>query len=265
MQFKRKVWNFYKKNKRDFPWRNTTDPYKILVSEVMLQQTQAERVIEYYARFLKRFPSFKSLSRARFGDVYEVWQGLGYNRRAMALKKTAEAVLKEHQGKLPTDHESLVSLPGIGPYTANAIMAFSWNKPVVCIETNIRRVYIHHFFPKKKVVREEDISRLASQNVSKEKSREWHWALMDYGAFLKSYIQNPNRRHKDYIIQSKFEGSNREIRGLILKNLAKNKMTFPQLVKVTQKKVTLLKKVLVQLEKEALVGYHPAQETFHLN
>src|SRR3989344_6034503 len=146
-KFQKTVWDFYKKNKRNFPWRKTTDPYKILVSEIMLQQTQADRVVRYYEKWLKRFPDFKSLAGAQFSEIYPFWQGLGYNRRGFALKKCAQKAVEEFGGKLPADVTLLETFPGIGPYTARAVSIFSYNTPIACIETNIRRVFIHHFFP----------------------------------------------------------------------------------------------------------------------
>ena len=148
-QFKVEVWDFYKKNKRSFPWRKTKDPYKILVSEVMLQQTQVLRVVAFYQKWIKRFPNIKTLAEAKFSQIYPFWQGLGYNRRAQALQKTAQKVVKEFGGKLPPDIATLEKLPGIGLYTARAVSIFSFNTPIACIETNIRRVFIHDFFCKK--------------------------------------------------------------------------------------------------------------------
>src|SRR3989344_8575568 len=146
-KFQKIVWDFYKKNKRNFPWRETKDPYHILVSEIMLQQTQASRVVIFYERWINRFPTIKSLAGAKFSEIYPFWQGLGYNRRAQALQKTAQKAVAEFGGKLPKEIELLETFPGIGPYTARAVSIFSYNTPVACIETNIRRVFIHHFFP----------------------------------------------------------------------------------------------------------------------
>ena len=263
-KFQKVVWDFYKKNKRDFPWRKTQNPYHILVSEIMLQQTQADRVIRYFENWIKRFPDFKTLAGAKFSEMYPFWQGLGYNRRALALKRTAEKTVKEFGGKLPTNITALEQFPGIGPYTARAVSIFSFNTPVACIETNIRRVFIHEFFPKKKFVTDKEILKLAELALDKKNSREWHWALMDYGAYLKPLrdprgrpIPNPNRRHKNYNVQSKFEGSLRQIRGTALKILSAKKMDCDELVE-RLKKATLqtkerIKKVILALEKEGLI------------
>lgn len=147
-QFQKKIYDYYKKEKRLLPWRTTTNPYKILVSELMLQQTQSVRVVEKYKQFIKTFPSAVSLSNASTKEVVSLWQGLGYNRRALYLYRTAQIVTNELKGKFPHTVEDLQKLPGVGPYTAAAIMAFSYNQPTVVIETNIRAVFIHFFFPK---------------------------------------------------------------------------------------------------------------------
>ena len=144
--FKKKIKLFYRSQGRDLPWRSTRDPYRILVSEIMLQQTQVERVRTFYEKFIKEFPNFVALSRARRSEVLGIWQGLGYNRRALALHKLARIVVRDHGGKLPRERMALDALPGIGPYTAGAIRAFTWNESEIFIETNIRRVFIHFFF-----------------------------------------------------------------------------------------------------------------------
>src|SRR3989344_1126855 len=224
--FQKTVWDFYRKNKRDFPWRTLrlrsgqADPYHILVSEVMLQQTQADRVVRYYNTWLKRFPTIELLAKASFKKIYPFWMGLGYNRRALALQKAAQKSVTEYRGTLPRDVELLEEFPGIGPYTARAITSFAYNIPIACIETNIRRVFIHEFFRKKKLVTDKQIFKIAEQALDKKNSREWHWALMDYGSHLRSTLSlskggNPNRKHNNYTVQSKFEGSLRQIRGVI--------------------------------------------------
>ena len=145
-EFRKKIRSFYKENKREFAWRNTSDPYEILVSEMMLQQTQTGRVIEKYASFLNAFPTVSHLSKASTSEVLKAWQGLGYNRRALYLKRTAEIICEKHDGTFPKLKEELVELSGIGENTAGAVIAFAYNEPVIFIETNIRRVFIHEFF-----------------------------------------------------------------------------------------------------------------------
>jgi len=255
--FRRLVWDFYKKNKRSFPWRETADPYKILVSEIMLQQTQADRVVTFYERWLKRFPDFKALTSAKFSDIYPFWQGLGYNRRALNLQRAAEYIAKNGWPG------NLEDLPGVGPYTAKAVAIFSHNRPLTCIETNIRRVFIHHFFEDAEMVGDEEILPLLELALPIKKSREWHWALMDYGAHLKSQVKNPNRRAKNYAVQPKFEGSLREIRGAVLRNLMEKKMTAAQLVKVIGKDTRKTKIIILALTKEGLIKQH--KKSYSLN
>lgn len=217
--FKRDIRKYYKKNRRDLPWRRTTDPYLIVVSEVMLQQTQVSRVVQKFAEFTKTFPTFKSLARASKSDILKLWQGMGYNRRALYLKALAEAVEREHSGRLPDDPKLLIKLPSIGRATTGSIAAFVFNKPSVFVESNIRRVFIHFFFKNKRKVTDRDILTLVEKTLDKKRPKEWYWALMDYGTMLAKKVPNPNRNSLHYIKQAPFEGSNRQIRGAILKLL----------------------------------------------
>ncbi len=216
-QFKATVWSYYRKNGRHFPWRETKDPYNILVSEIMLQQTQAPRVVDKYNEFIKAFPDVFLLARAPLKKVLRLWQGLGYNRRAANLHKAAKEIVSQYQGKFPRNYDSLIELSGIGPATAGDIMAFAWNKAVVVIETNIRTVFIHHFFKDKKDIHDKNILPLIEKTLDKKNPREWYYALMDYGAHLKKTLPNPSRRSLHYTKQSPFKGSNRELRSKILK------------------------------------------------
>jgi len=230
-QFKQTIRDFYKKNKRDLPWRHTSDPYHILISEVMLQQTQVSRVLKKYPEFLKSFPTFKALSKASTKDVLTVWQGMGYNRRALYLKSTAAILENKFRGKLPQDPQVLHTFPGIGKATSCSVITFAFNKPTVFIETNIRRVFIHYFFKDKGSVSDKEILLLVEKTIDLENPREWYYALMDYGAMLGKTITNPNKRSKHYLIQSKFEGSNRQIRGAILKALLDKPHSDKELIK----------------------------------
>ncbi len=228
--FNQIVKNYYRHHGRhDLPWRKTKDPYRILVSEIMLQQTQVSRVIPFYENFIKQFPNFTKLAQAKTSDVLRTWQGLGYNRRAIALQKLSRIVLEKFNGTLPRTREELESLPGIGKGTSGSLMAFAFNQPEIFVETNIRRVFIHHFFPAhsapqkahKKFVTDAEIERCIKRTINKKNPREWYWALMDYGSSLasRSKVENPNRRSAHYARQSKFTGSDRELRGKILKLL----------------------------------------------
>jgi A/G-specific adenine glycosylase len=255
-EFTEIVWSYYREHGRhDLLWRNTSDPYKILVSELMLQQTQVERVIPKYEVFLKAFPTVRRLAAAPLGDVLRLWQGLGYNRRAKYVHETAKVVTGEWKGKFPRTKKELESLPGVGSYTAGAIMAFAYNEPVILIETNVRQVYIHHFYKLKTDIRDSDILELIEKTVSEDNPREWYWALMDYGAFLKRQHGNLVRQSKHYVKQSQFQGSDRQIRGAIITVLTTS--TKP----LTQKLVeTRLVEVRPRLEVEGgRVSEQPAR------
>ena len=222
--FQEKIWDYYHEHGRDLEWRHDPTPYQVVVSELMLQQTQVARVIERYPRWMKRFPSFEDLAKASVADVLEEWQGMGYNRRALFMHKIAQAVTGDYDGILPRDPSELVTLPGIGPNTAGSIAAFAFNAPVVFIETNIRRIFIHEFFPDADEVSDKELMPLITETLDHESPREWYYALMDYGAYLAKSVPNPNRRSKHHVVQSKFEGSNRQIRGEVLRQL----MTGPK-------------------------------------
>ena len=201
------------------PWRETRDPYHILVSEIMLQQTQVDRVRAKYDEFLAAFPDLAALAAASFDRVLAAWQGLGYNRRAMFLHRTARIIVREHRGRVPDDIAALLALPGIGAATAASIRAFAFDAPVVFIETNIRRVFIHEFFPDREEVTDADLLPLVAAALDRRSPREWYYALMDYGAALARQVPNPNRRSRSYVRQSRFEGSDRQVRGAILRAL----------------------------------------------
>jgi len=225
--FQKLIWNFYAKNKRNFPWRETQDPYKIMVSEVMLQQTQTIRVLPKYQTFLSKFPTIQILAKSQVSDVLELWSGLGYNRRAKFLHQTAVYITENLNCVFPQTEKELQKIPGIGSYTAAAILVFSYNQPLNLIETNIRRVFIHHFFKDQENISDKQLFPLIEQELAKQNSKEWYYALMDYGAELIKQVPNPNRRSKHYNKQSKFEGSIRKIRGEIIKQLIAHK-TIPQ-------------------------------------
>ncbi len=193
--FQKAIWAYYRRAGRGtLPWRHTGDPYAILVSEIMLQQTQVSRVEGYYNRFLKQFPNFRALARAKNSAILKAWQGLGYNRRAMFLKRAAEVVVEQYGGRLPGDRAALEALPGIGKGTSGSLMAFAFNKPEVFIETNIRRVFIHFFFPKKRRVTDAELERYIERSIDRKHPREWYWALMDYGAAMHARDRQWSRR-----------------------------------------------------------------------
>lgn len=200
-------------------WRETRDPYRILISEVMLQQTQVNRVKEKYPLFIGAFPTFKTLAAAPLSSVLDRWQGLGYNRRAVALHRAAGIVVADWGGHLKEDPADLVTLPGIGKATAASIVAFAFNRPTVFIETNIRRVFIHYFCADRDGVTDGEILPLVERTLDRENPREWYYALMDFGTFIAANHPNPNRKSAHYSKQSRFEGSDRQVRGRLLRLL----------------------------------------------
>jgi len=211
------------------PWRDNTEPYYVLVSELMLQQTQVDRVIPKFELFMRTFPDVTALAQAPLADVLTVWSGLGYNRRAKFLHEAAKKVLAELNGTIPSTYDELVSLPGIGPNTAGAILAYSFNQPVTFIETNVRTVYFHHFFEDQVSVTDKELKEIVGQTVDKEHPREWYWAMMDYGSFLKKQGVGRNSKSSHYKKQAPLAGSLREVRGLILKALAVEDASYIQL------------------------------------
>ena len=217
--FQNKVLTWYKAHERYLPWRKTTDPYPILVSEIMLQQTQVDRVIPYYHRFLKTFPDFKTLAAANKHTLLSHWSGLGYNNRVLRLQQLAQRILTDCKGVFPRTEEELIELPGIGPYTARAVLAFAFNKEVAVIDTNIRRVLIHELKLKEDVSMKE-LEGIALAAVPKGKSRIWHNALMDYGAMEKTARKTGI---KPLSKQGHFLGSDRWLRGQIVKTLLAQK------------------------------------------
>ncbi|MCU0678278.1 MAG: A/G-specific adenine glycosylase [Candidatus Pacebacteria bacterium] len=242
------IWSFYEsKGRHDLPWRLTVDPYQILVSEIMLQQTQVDRVIPKYQAFLKRFPTIAELAAAPLADVLIIWQGLGYNRRAKMLHECAKAVQQDYGGTLPHDETKLRALPGIGPYTARAILAFAFDIALPLIETNVRTVYIHHFFPDATDITDTELWPHIEATLSHEKPRDWYYALMDYGSYLKRTVGNNVSKSKQYTKQSTFKGSDRQIRGAIIRLLTTGSYTYKKVLEalVTYEDV----RVAAQLER----------------
>jgi A/G-specific adenine glycosylase len=232
-QFQKTVWNYYRLDGRhELPWRITHNPYKILVSEVMLQQTQVDRVRPYYKAFLAQFPTVHDLAAAPLGDVLRMWQGLGYNRRAKMLHEAAKEVVEKHGGTFPKSVEELQKLRGVGPYTARAIAAFAYNQDVVFIETNLRTAVTYHFLLQEKSIEDKEILEILSKAYPKEKgkAREWYSALMDYGSHLKRSGVRVNNKSKTYSKQSTFTGSGRQARGAILKELTKGAQAKKRLI-----------------------------------
>lgn len=259
--FKEMIWDFYHQHGRQFAWRNVDNPYHVFISEVMLQQTQTSRVEHKFEEFIAAFSSFQMLSESSLADVLSVWQGLGYNRRGKYLHQAAQKIVACYDGVLPDEPEILVKLPGIGPATASSVAAFAYNRPTVFIETNIRSVFIHTFFhASKKGVTDKEIIALVEQTLDHDNPREWYYALMDYGVYLKKNIPNPSRRSKHYTKQSKFEGSDRQIRGKIIKLLIEKKtIKYNALIDLMQDDVSRVQAIIDGLIHESLIHKSPDQ------
>lgn len=218
--FRETVWQMGECHSRnDLPWRFIDDPYQVYVSEAMLQQTQVSRVLKFWPRFIAAFPTIDALASASTSDVLEMWQGLGYNRRALALKRAADECSACFEGRMPNTYDGLLALPGIGPATAAGIMAFAFNKPGAYIETNVRSVFIHHFFQDAEKVSDAQLKPLVLEACPGDNPRGWYYALLDYGAYLKSTGVNPNRKSSHYSRQSAFEGSHRQKRSFVLREV----------------------------------------------
>lgn len=228
------MWAYYEAHGRNaLPWRildanEQLDPYHVMVSEVMLQQTQVGRVIPKYEQFLARFPDVQSLAAAPLADVLTMWSGLGYNRRAKFLWQAAQMIVDNYNGIFPKTAPELAKLPGIGINTAAAIVAYAFDRPVTFIETNVRTVLIHHFFADESDVADKQLlpilqqimDNIVSDGIAGRTPRTWHWALMDYGTHLKQTVGNMSRQSKAYAKQSTFKGSKRQVRGQVLKLLS---------------------------------------------
>jgi len=254
-QFRSIIYSFYKQHRRNFPFRQNITPYNVLVSEIMLQQTQTGRVSQKFMNFVEKFPDFLALSKAPLEDVLKVWQGLGYNRRAIALKKISDIVINDYNGKLPDSIEILKSFPQIGHNTASSIVSFAFNIPTVFIETNIRRVYIYFFFHNKNYINDKEIIPIVEKTIDMPNPREWYYALMDYGVILKKSYPDLNKRSVHYRKQAPFKGSNRQIRGNLLKLLIRAKMLKKFEIENKFKNISpdKLKVILIQLEKEGFI------------
>lgn len=252
--FRSLIRGHYRTHGRIQPWRETDDPFAVLVSEIMLQQTQVERVTEKYTAFLREFPDFPSLARAPLRKVLALWQGLGYNRRAVSLHRLAKTVVEQHGAALPSDEKTLVSLPGIGHYTANAVRAFAFNLPGVFIETNIRRVFLHIFFQDSEGVRDSSLLPLIDKTLDRKNPRTWYYGLMDYGAELRRNIANPNRRSRHYARQPAFEGSRRQMRAKVLRSvLASGRSTAASVASKAELKPGLARELLEELASEGFL------------
>jgi A/G-specific adenine glycosylase len=175
------VGRWAQKTRRDLPWRMTRDPWAVLVSETMLQQTQAPRVVPKYESFLDRFPTVAACAQASVGDVVDQWAGLGYNRRAVFLHRLAVVVVERHEGQIPDDIDALLALPGVGAYTARAVLAFAFERDVGVIDTNIGRVLARMSGQR---LRASTAQRLADRLVPEGAGWEWNQSMLDLGALV---------------------------------------------------------------------------------
>ena len=248
-KFQGKILTYYKNNGRAYlPWRTRQTPYYVLVSEIMLQQTQVERVITKFNEFVQAVPTLEKLAKLSQKKLLTLWQGLGYNSRALRLQKAAQDIIKRHSGKIPKEKEALIALSGIGPYTAGAIRVFTYNLPDIFIETNIRRVFIHEFFSDANNIADKEVLQLIEQTLPKTNPRTWYEALMDYGATLPKVLKsNPNTKSKHYTKQRKFSGSDRQLRGKILRLALSGKKWN---AKTLNEKTERIKKIVAGLRKD---------------
>ena len=261
LEFQETIWQKGRELFRDMPWRADTRPYYVMVSEIMLQQTQVDRVVPKFEAFIKCFPAIEDLSKATLAEVLQLWSGLGYNRRAKFLHEAAKKIMNEYDGVFPETEKELISLPGIGVNTAGAILAYSFNKSSIFIETNVRTVYFYHFFLEKDDVTDIELRAVVEATVDTEHPREWYWALMDYGSYLKRQGIGQNNKSRHYKKQSPLKGSVREVRGQILKLL-----TAADFDELSLRKELIaderFEPALSSLEKEGLIA--KTNQTFHL-
>lgn len=266
IQFQQKILSWYDTHQRDLPWRQSRDPYRILVSEIMLQQTQVPRVIQKYTEWLVRFPTITTLAKSTTADVLRYWSGLGYNRRALYLKKIAEIIMRQHKGVFPQTEEALLQLPGIGKYTARAILCFAFDKQVAVVDTNVKKVFIVEFLRKESsalqlsdspvtvdIISDKVAWEIAERMLPYGKAYEWNQALMDYSSAVlkKEKIAIPK--------QPQFKNSNRYFRGEIVRLLlAKKEISIIDLGKRIKDSYTSedrlwLMGLLEQMEKESFL------------
>ena len=251
-RFQKKVFSFYEKNKRQLPWRETTDPYKILLSELMLQQTQVSRVVLYYDKWIVRWPTLEDLASASRAEVLKAWMGLGYNTRAVNLHKTVQKIVTEFNGDVIAAMKQYQEIPGVGRYTAEAVQIFSTNANLVTVDTNIRRIFIAEFHLSEDLSTRE-LWEYAAQCLPLGRSREWHNALMDYGALhqtaKKTGICSVSQ-------QSEFEGSDRQLRAAVLRLLLSGPSSFETIHQILGGDQIRLRKILAKMINEEILVLH---------
>ena len=269
--FQTRVLKWYAANKRDLPWRQTDDPYHILVSEVMLQQTQVDRVIPKYQAFLAAFPTIEHLAAAKTSNVISLWSGLGYNRRAVYLQKAAQEIVARG-GNVPDAEEALQQLSGVGVYTSRAVLCFAFHRDVPVIDTNIRRVFSRYFFEGKGSV--EEIDARVARSVPRGNGTAWNNALMDFGSILCTAaapacgvcpvnstcaackVGNQERYLRIASPQKKFKDSRRQYRGMVLrmlKDAPEQGIVVQMLQQGMKKSKKFIDSIIDELEKDSLV------------
>ena len=256
-QFQELIWQQAKQLHRDMPWRRDTRPYYVLVSELMLQQTQVPRVVPKFEQFIGVFPSEAALAQASLAEVLKLWQGLGYNRRSKFLHEAARMIVSEYDGVFPSDEANLLRLPGVGKNTAGAIRAYAFNQPSIFVETNIRTVYIHHFFADNNAVTDKEIIHQLEATLDREHPREFYWALMDYGTFLKAQGVKTSSQSAHYKKQSKLEGSLRQMRGRIIAALSSQTEFSDEALRTAVAADARYEPALAGLVKDDLVSIEP--------
>ncbi|NHI93999.1 MAG: Fe-S cluster assembly protein HesB [Candidatus Lokiarchaeota archaeon] len=248
--FQEKIFAWWERHKRSFPWRKTNNPYKILVSEFMLQQTQTTRVKEIYRAFLRIFPTIESLAKSKPSEVLRFWSQnrLGYNRRALWLHEAANQIVKNEN--FPKTIKELRDLKGIGPYASRSILIFAFNSNIATVDTNIRRILIAEGFAREETS-DKDLLEIATQLLPKDRSRDWHNALMDYGAIKLTSIKTGIKPRSK---QSKFKGSNRQFRGKVVEYLTKiNVAEKEKIIRACKIPKDKIEQVLNSLIKDGLV------------
>ncbi|HVQ00922.1 MAG TPA: Fe-S cluster assembly protein HesB [Candidatus Thermoplasmatota archaeon] len=249
-KFQRKVWAFYRTHRRRLPWRTTHDPYKILVSELMLQQTQVSRVITFYNKWIQQWPTIQDLAHASRREVLQAWMGLGYNTRALRLQQAAKTIVGDYQGDVVQAMRQYQEIPGVGRYTSQAVLIFATNADLVTVDTNIRRIFIHEFgLPKD--ISERNLWDLALRCLPTGRSRDWHNALMDYGALHDTALTTgvkPKTR------QGRFEGSNRQLRAQVIRLLLQQDRSFTELQKRLDVPKVKLQHILATLIEEDFIS-----------
>lgn len=264
-QFNHLLFRWYEKNRRALPWRKTRNPYRILVSEIMLQQTRVERVLPKYAKFLRRFPTIQTLASVTLGEVLRAWSGLGYNRRAKYLWECARRIQAEHRGVFPEERVMLLALPGVGHSTAAALLSFAFDKDEPMIDTNVRRVLCRVFF-NGRVIPDRTLRDFARTLIPHGRGREWNWAVMDAGALYcrarghlaRCPLQKLHGPVDDFTYkkpQTNFKGSHRYWRGKIMASLTTvpNGYTLTKLRNRLELNREDLEIILAALKKERLI------------